>query len=100
MTATDFLGPSLGGVRFFLLMVGFFLNERDYSVADWLVLLIIFTATLKQICHALLLRCLVGLYHVKHQNYSLSKKYGFEGSANADIADKERRGCLTYADSL
>ena len=35
MIDTVFLGPSLGGVRFFLLPVRVFFNKREYSGAGW-----------------------------------------------------------------
>ena len=40
MFDTVFLGPSLGGGQNFFKTVGGFYNKREYSEADWLVLLI------------------------------------------------------------
>ena len=40
MIDTVYLGPSLGVVRILYLLVGGFFNQRGYSGADWLDLLI------------------------------------------------------------
>ena len=40
MIDTVFLGPSLGGGQNFLITVGGFYNEREYSKGDWPVLFI------------------------------------------------------------
>ena len=41
---TIFLGPSLGGAEFFFfILLGGFYNQREYSGANWLVLLILNT---------------------------------------------------------
>ena len=39
----SFLGPSLGVGQKFLITVGGFYNKREYSGADWLVLLIVYS---------------------------------------------------------